>query len=663
MSRHAPADYRDQPLPSDPEAEQAFIGSVLFGGWDDRFDPAQLFDEGRRYLAIAAEFLRANGPWSNPKSDSAGDRLTAARTNAARVAQAVRQAESWPIESVEPDCELQSCLDACGMQSEAVSHYLDRIIAAHYRRTAIEDLETRLRSVYSGDLEAGVEGTPLASLLNGHGWLEPATLPDDLPGIEPFDSSLLPESLRPWIEDISERIQCPPDFPAVAAMIVAAGLVGRKVGIRPKCKDDWLVVPNLWGAVIGRPGLMKTPAITEPLNVLKRLEIGAKDDFLALQSAHAAAKLVGEIQQEQGKKAIRDALKTGGDAQAVAASLLSSQSAAPVRRRYLVNDATVEKLGETLNENPNGVVVFRDEITGLLLSLDREGQEGARSFYLEAWNGTNRYTFDRIGRGTIDIESTTVSIIGGIQPGPLMHYFKTATRGGAGDDGLIQRFQLAVWPDSPHDWRNVDRWPDTTAKQAAFDAYSMLHTLDARLIGTQVEDDSIPFLRFAPDAQEQFTAWRTILEGRLRGSEESPAMESHLAKYRSLIPSLALLIHLTDEPHGAVRLDALDRAIRWGTYLESHARRLYFPFVRGDVPAARSLAKRIKEGVLPSGFTLRDVYRAGWSGLSERDEAQAAVDLLIDLNWLRPLELKTGGRPQTVYRINPKLKPNRPAAN
>ncbi len=31
-------------------------------------------------------------------------------------------------------------------------------------------------------------------------------------------------------------------------------------------------------------------------------------------------------------------------------------------------------------------------------------------------------------------------------------------RGGGGDDRLIQRFQLAVFPDPPPRWRNVDRW-------------------------------------------------------------------------------------------------------------------------------------------------------------------------------------------------------------
>jgi putative DNA primase/helicase len=49
-----------------------------------------------------------------------------------------------------------------------------------------------------------------------------------------FNPDLLPDALRPWVVDIGERMQCPLDFPAVAAMVAIAGVVGRQVAIRPK---------------------------------------------------------------------------------------------------------------------------------------------------------------------------------------------------------------------------------------------------------------------------------------------------------------------------------------------------------------------------------------------------------------------------------------------
>jgi hypothetical protein len=101
-------------------------------------------------------------------------------------------------------------------------------------------------------------------------WPEPKPLPSGLPAVEPFDLRLLPKRLRPWVQDIAGRMQCPPDFVAVPTIVGLGSVIGRQLGIRPKRKDDWLVVPNLWGGVVGRPGLLKTPALQEAIRPLVR---------------------------------------------------------------------------------------------------------------------------------------------------------------------------------------------------------------------------------------------------------------------------------------------------------------------------------------------------------------------------------------------------------
>ena len=147
--------------------------------------------------------------------------------------------------------------------------------------------------------------------IESHEWSDPEPLPDDLPAVMPFDDELLPSTFRPWIVDIAERLQCPPDFPAVAAMIPLGVIVGRKVGIRPKRQDDWLVVPNLWGAVIGRPSVMKSPAIREPLKVLGWLEVEGRDNFQAAQLDYEARLAVHAARKTAlGRKLARGARRT-----------------------------------------------------------------------------------------------------------------------------------------------------------------------------------------------------------------------------------------------------------------------------------------------------------------------------------------------------------------
>lgn len=489
-------------------------------------------------------------------------------------------------------------------------------------------------------------------------WPDPQPLPTALPPVRAFDPNLLPSSLRGWIEDVAERVQCPIDYPAVGAMVASAAAVGRRVGIRPKRHDDWLVVPNLWGAIIGRPGVMKSPMLAEVLKPLKRQQLEAKEDYERALADFATAQQVEKIRRKEHAKKIARTIRQGGDAHAVAAELITDGVQRPTRKRLIVNDSTVEKLGELLNENPNGVLMYRDELVGLLTSLDKEGQEGARAFYLEAWNGSGRYTYDRIGRGTLDIEACCVNVIGGIQPGPLSGYLRAAAQGGTADDGLLQRFQLLVWPDLPKSWRNVDRWPDTTARDRAHSVYRKLDSLDIQALGARRDGfdvEGIPFLRFAPEAQDRFDRWREILEGNLRSGDEHPAIESHLAKYRSLVPSLALLIHLAEDGVGPVTDSAAERAIAWALYLETHARRLYAMVTCVGLTGAHQLARKLRARVLPASFALRDVYRHNWSSLDNREDALAAVRMLTDYDWLAVVKEVTDGAPRTRYLVNPKI--------
>ena len=45
-----------------------------------------------------------------------------------------------------------------------------------------------------------------------HIWPDPSPLGDELPPVQNFSLEFLPSSLRPLVEDLSERMQTPPDF-------------------------------------------------------------------------------------------------------------------------------------------------------------------------------------------------------------------------------------------------------------------------------------------------------------------------------------------------------------------------------------------------------------------------------------------------------------------
>ena len=496
-------------------------------------------------------------------------------------------------------------------------------------------------------------------------WSDPEPLEHSLHPVALLPMEIVPEPFREWIKDVSHRMQCPPDFVASAVIVLCGSLIGTKCGIKPKKNDDWLVIPNLWGGVVGRPSMLKTPSLAEALKPLGRLETEAKQSHDKVLKKHQADLLEWEarknaLKSDMNKAASGKGIKTIEQIKSELTNLESPES--PAITRYKSNDATIEKLSELLNENPNGLLLFRDELVGLLAGWEKPGRESDRAFFLEAWDGTGSHTTDRIGRGTTFTENLCLSLFGGIQPSKLTSYLLQMT--GLENDGLIQRLQLLVYPDELKKWRLVDEKPNRDARERAFKVIQKLATFDPASIGaTQYDYVRFPSLRFCPEAQEIFNEWLPDLERNKLRSDDPPLILEHLGKYRSLMPTLALIFHLIDlvdgSPDGPVSLQAAKNAAAFCEYLESHARRVYGLVADIDQQAAAVLAEKIQVGKLKDGFTVRDIYRKEWHLLKKKELAQSACDELVEAGWLKVEDQRQSGvgrTPLPNHRINPNVK-------
>jgi putative DNA primase/helicase len=492
---------------------------------------------------------------------------------------------------------------------------------------------------------------------------EPVPLSTPLLPVQAFDFDLLPVPLQAWARDIQEAMQCPAGYIGASIMIALGAVIGRKIVIRPKVHGAWAEAANNFGMAIGRPGVKKSPAIADALKPLNKLEAEARErhgaDMVQYERLEAAV--------ESRKKAARRAMdkEAGGTIETgphvTAEHLIRhfegiESPEEPKMRRYITNDCNAASLGELLRNNPNGLLVHRDELASLFDNFEREDMVGLRGFILEAWKGTGSHTIDRIGRGEIHIPAACLSLFGTIQPGRLAEHIHAAIEGGRGDDGFLQRFQFAVWPDTTEP-RWVDREPDLTARSMA---YSVFKDLDAGTLalerGAANEPPAIPYLRFAPDAQERFKDWSMAWQRWNASAGHAPAIEAHMAKYEKLVPSTALVLHLAGYGQGPVSLAALEKAIRWADYLKSHAMRIYNSGPVAAVAAANTILQKIKSGDLKDGFTKREIVRKCWAGLGKEITGDA-LDMLEDHNWLQKIEQKSAiGRPAEIYALNPLAK-------
>ncbi|MDL1948343.1 DUF3987 domain-containing protein [Acidobacteria bacterium ACD] len=497
--------------------------------------------------------------------------------------------------------------------------------------------------------------------------LPPLTAP-----VPTLPADLLPDVLAPWLTDVAERVSIPLEFVAAPALVGLGAVVGRGIAVRPFAYDDFSIPGNLWGGIVGPPGTMKTSAVEQALRPLRRLVVEARKAFESSAADRDANAAALEAKMKAAKSRMEAAAKKR-DAAGIASGrsefleLSAEAKAARVtERRYTTSDATIEKLGALLNENPRGMLVVRDELTGWFRGLDRDDRAQDRAFYLEAWNGTGSFTVDRIIRGTLHVEALCLSIVGGIQPGRLSTYVRGAVAGEEDADGLLQRFQLIVWPDDFGEWRAVDRWPAKEARDRAFHVYERLALMDPVHFGATVEEGELPYLRLDPAAQALFIEWRHELERRIRSEEmrAAPAFEAHLAKYRSLLPKLALLFHLAEVADGGARpgpvtLRSTQRAAAWTDFLEAHARKVYAAELAGDMGPAHALAEKIEEGAVRDGTSVRAIAQRDWSGLRSHGSVYAAAEVLSRYGWLRIEDTQPGdrgGRPSTLRRLHPDLR-------
>jgi hypothetical protein len=492
-------------------------------------------------------------------------------------------------------------------------------------------------------------------------WPKVEPIQNELPPMRAFSEELLPDSFRALVADVSERMQVPMDYPAVVMVLCLAGVVNRRAVIQPKASDTgWVIVPNLWGGIIAPPGFMKSPVIQAATRPLNQIQTEWRHEHEKALADFAREKEEYELRRAAWKEEYKRASKKRD----AAPERPEDEPAQPKLRRLVVNDATFEALHQTMSENPAGILVIRDELTGWWSQLDRAGREGERAFCLQAWNGDTGHTIDRIERGTIHVEACCMSMLGGIQPGRLRSYLVDALKDGPSNDGLIQRFQLLVWPDTAPDWKYVDRASDAASEERAARVFRKLVELDA---------ENPTRLRFDPDAQDLFVEWLAELEAKIRGDELHPALVSHLSKYRKLMPALALLFELADRASSVgfdgsslagsqtfVSLEHGRRAAAWCEYLESHARRVYSCVVTPQLRAAGELAVKIKRRKVGADgvFSCRDVYQNGWSGLNSPEAVKQAVEVLQDAGWVRELpgeSRPSGGRPPDRYEVNPRV--------
>ncbi|HEY2119589.1 MAG TPA: YfjI family protein [Candidatus Acidoferrum sp.] len=471
------------------------------------------------------------------------------------------------------------------------------------------------------------------------------------PKVDQFKPEFLPECLRPMCVDVAHRMSVPLDFTGIGLTVALASAVNRRAFVYPKKNDKiWKEPLNLWGGIIARPGMRKTPTTNSLFAPLTEVERSWMEENKQRMQEYNRELVDSEREKRSRKKR--------GEA-----DFDVQKPEKPPQKRLIVNDATPEALHQVMSENPRGVLVLRDELAGWCAELEKAGRETQRTFYLTAWNGKEFFTLDRIERGSVGAFAC-LSMFGGVQP-DILKEFMMKDNGKSLKDGLMQRLQLLVWPDDLKS-KNVDQAPN-------LEAVSQVE----RVLKFLADTPEYKFhFHFNDDAQPVFDKWLDDLTVMI-AEEPDSTKGSHFEKYSGLMPKLAALFQLADmsvpwsenmsNTNGLTAVDyTIDvqhtqQAIEFCAYLKTHALRIYHtkstPQRAIEDLAGVVISEKFNLVDYPDGFTLRDVYKLG-RALLTAETSQDAIDSLVAIGWLRLASDGTtskGGRPTGRYICNPKL--------
>jgi hypothetical protein len=406
---------------------------------------------------------------------------------------------------------------------------------------------------------------------SGNGVVLP-NIPPPLPEDPPFPTDALPEVARRFVEEGAEAIGCAPDLLALPALAVLSAGIGASRVV--EIKRSWREGATLFLAVVASPGEKKTPAANAARRPVLKRQAEKRQEFKTKREEHGR-------QMREWKAHCRDA-RSAGETE-------PPPPPEPTMERTYADDTTVESLVGILEDNPRGVLIYKDELTGWVRSHDQyraAGKGADRQHWLSVWSN-QAIVVDRKSRqgDPTYVERPWVSLVGGIQPAMLSEL------GGSMEDGLLDRF-LFCYPKHSHtDLSEVEIGADTEAQYATL--YDKLTSL------LMVKDESgqeAP--NVVPMSWEARSLFKKIHDQIGRETLE-PGFPLRLqgvwAKMRGYLARISLILALCrsvqDEQPEQVEEEDVKKAARIIAYFKAHARRVYGELrvtTPEDLPQGRS---------------------------------------------------------------------------
>jgi hypothetical protein len=331
-----------------------------------------------------------------------------------------------------------------------------------------------------------------------------------------FPLDIFPREIQLYILESKTKLMLNEDFMASSFLWMISVIIGNSLKI--EAKKGWVESCTLFLSLVGQAGLGKTPSINNIIFPLKKINKKRIEDYFQKFEEYQDYILLSKKDQKNTIPIDK-----------------------PKRKQLLASDTTIEALISLHNESKNAIGVFKDELDGWFKDMNKYREGSDKQQWLSIWSNES-IIVNRLSRDDLYISSPFIPVLGGIQPEILDSHFTNENI----SSGFIDRFLFSYPSNLKAEQFNNDELPEKLTEWYENTILKMNDTI-SHTIKKDDNNEIIPFIcRLDPEANiEWIRVFNKYVD--LQNSENEPEMfKSMIAKIKTYIPRLALIIHFID---------------------------------------------------------------------------------------------------------------------
>jgi hypothetical protein len=347
-----------------------------------------------------------------------------------------------------------------------------------------------------------------------------------------FPIDIFPANIQTYMMECHRTLNSSIDYMGCSMLWLLSIIIGNSIKIQ--VKTGWIESSTLWMAIVGRPGVGKTPNINNIIFPLQKANNNEIKTYIKRMDAFRAYMDMDKKDREFEEKLSK-----------------------PNKTQFIASDITLEALVELHEENKNAVGVFKDELAGWLKDMNKYRAGSDLEFWLSSWSNKGVALNRKTSKSSF-VESPIIPILGGIQPGILNQFFTEENK----DNGFIDRI-LTCFPDVDVEMYNENEMDEQLLEQYENFILAMYDHVKRKLVHYDNENQIESLIaKFTPGAKKQWQRIHDEITAMQNSPMENEYMKSMLPKQKSYIPRFALLINTLDylehEIHKDDKVDPLN---------------------------------------------------------------------------------------------------------